>query len=71
MVSGMTVRADRNVCVGAGNCVLTVGEVFDQDDTEGLVLVRVAHPPAELAELVHRAADLCPSGAIEVIDESS
>lgn len=65
----MRVRADRDVCVGAGNCVLTVSEVFDQDDARGLVVVRVAHPPAELAELVRRAADLCPSGAIEVLDD--
>ena len=67
----MRVRADRTVCVGAGNCVLTVSEVFDQDDTEGLVVVRLTHPPAELTELARRAADLCPSGAIEVTDDPS
>src|SRR3712207_8110404 len=29
------VRADRDVCIGAGNCVMTLAAVFDQDD-EGL-----------------------------------
>ncbi len=67
----MIVRADRTVCVGAGNCVLTVAEVFDQDEAEGLVVVKVTNPPAELTELVRQAADLCPSGAIEVIDDPS
>jgi len=34
VMNGMRVRADRSVCVGAGNRVLTVSEVFDQDDAE-------------------------------------
>jgi ferredoxin len=67
VVTGVRVRADRDRCCGAGNCVLTVPDVFDQDDAEGLVLVLVPEPPADLAELVHRAVDLCPSGAIEVL----
>jgi ferredoxin len=60
------VRADRELCCGAGNCVRTVPDVFDQDDAEGLVVVLQAQPPAPLHELVRQAADLCPAGAIEV-----
>jgi ferredoxin len=67
-VSGLRIRADRAVCVGAGNCVMTVAEVFDQDDADGLVLVRQETPPPDLDDLVRQAADLCPSGAIEVVD---
>lgn len=58
------VLADRDRCVGAGNCVLTLPEVFDQDDNEGLVVVLDPEPPAETTDLVDRAVQLCPSGAI-------
>jgi len=60
------VRVDRDRCVGAGNCVLTLPAVFDQDDEEGLVVVLDPEPPAAHAELVARAVQLCPSGAISV-----
>jgi ferredoxin len=48
---------------------MTVPEVFDQDDAEGLVLVRDAEVPPALDERVRRAADLCPAGAIEVEED--
>jgi ferredoxin len=60
------VEADRGRCVGAGNCVLTLPAVFDQDDDEGLVVILDPEPPADDAELVARAVQLCPSGAISV-----
>jgi len=51
------------VCIGAGMCVLTAPDVFDQDD-EGLVVLLTAEPadPAALA-----AVPLCPSGALRVV----
>jgi ferredoxin len=69
VVSGLRVRADRDVCIGAGNCVMTVAEVFDQDDAEGLVVVRSERPRAELHDLVRQAVDLCPSGALSVEED--
>jgi ferredoxin len=62
----MRIQVDREACCGAGNCVLTVPEVFDQDDLEGLVVLRRPQPPDDLAERVHTAVDLCPSGAISL-----
>jgi ferredoxin len=62
-VTGMHVEADRDVCVGAGNCVLTAGAVFDQDD-EGLVTVLDPDPPPERDGEVEQAVRMCPSGAI-------
>ncbi|MFC4149653.1 ferredoxin [Micromonospora mangrovi] len=59
------VRVDRDRCCGAGNCVLTAPEVFDQGD-DGLVLLRFTAPPPQTLEGVRRAADLCPAGAITV-----
>lgn len=52
---------DRGVCVGAGQCVLSSPEFFDQDET-GQVVVRSAAPLT--AEQARIAADLCPSGAL-------
>lgn len=60
----MHVRVDRDRCVGSGNCVLTLPLVFDQDDEQGLVVLRRGDPPDEVADRVRRAADLCPAGAI-------
>lgn len=62
----MHITVDRDRCVGSGNCVLTLPLVFDQDDERGLVVLRAADPPDELADRIHRAADLCPAAAIAV-----
>ena len=53
------------MCVGAGMCVLTAPEVFDQDD-DGIVEVLVAEPPADEEDAVKQAATLCPSGAVRL-----
>ncbi|OWV11931.1 ferredoxin [Micromonospora wenchangensis] len=60
------VTVDRDRCCGAGNCVVTAPEVFDQDDTDGLVLLRDPTPGGALLDRVQRAADLCPAGAIRI-----
>jgi ferredoxin len=61
----MKVNVDRDLCVGTGNCVLTLPSVFEQDD-EGLVRLREPEPPDEDGGLVGRAVRLCPSGAISI-----
>ncbi|HXA62668.1 MAG TPA: ferredoxin, partial [Streptosporangiaceae bacterium] len=43
----MTAVADKDVCVGAGMCVLTAPELFDQDD-DGLVAVLRSDPSPRL-----------------------
>ncbi|KUN27854.1 ferredoxin [Streptomyces corchorusii] len=63
----MRVTADRDRCVGSGQCAMLSPEVFDQDD-DGLVLVLREVPGADLHEEVHRAADLCPARSIQVQD---
>lgn len=61
---------DRERCIGAGQCVLTAPELFDQDD-EGLVTTRSA---ADLTADVHGVVDelvqLCPSGALRLSENS-
>ncbi|MEU5528944.1 ferredoxin [Micromonospora chersina] len=67
MSTPVRVGVDRDRCCGAGNCVVTAPEVFDQDDEEGLVLLRRAEPPAGAVDRVRLAVELCPAGAISVV----
>lgn len=57
------ITVDRTRCVGAGTCVRTAPDVFDQGD-DGLVrLVGGASSDADLREATE-AAGLCPAAAI-------
>lgn len=64
----MRIAIDRGKCCGSGMCVLTAPEVFDQDEQDGLVVLRATRPPDDRDEAVREAAALCPAGAIEVSD---
>lgn len=64
----MKIEADRDVCIGAGMCVMNAEEVFDQDDDGIVVLLEVEVPP-EYADAAARAVASCPSGALRRIDE--
>ncbi len=69
MTDGLRVVVDRDACCGSGNCVRTAPEVFDQDDAEGLVVLRQPEPPERLHGAVREAAYNCPAGAIEVVEQ--
>ena len=66
----MRISADRDRCIGAGMCVLTAADLFDQDEEDGLVLVRDEAPGADRERDARRAARLCPSGALAVADDA-
>lgn len=61
----MRVIVDRNRCCGSGQCVRAVPGVFDQGD-DGIVLLLEATPAKERHAAVREAADVCPSGAIQL-----
>jgi ferredoxin len=63
----MKVTADRDVCVGAGMCVLTAPELFDQGD-DGIVTVLTSTPDEGDRPAAREAARLCPSGAVQIIE---
>lgn len=65
MSGPVEVRADAEVCIGAGNCVVTAGGVFDLDDN-GTVIVRKARVTGDEADEAEAAADACPAFAIQV-----
>ncbi|MFE7558298.1 ferredoxin [Kitasatospora sp. NPDC057500] len=60
----MEVHADRTRCIGAGMCALTVPEVFDQDEDDGLVTLLDPHPPRATHPAVRLAIATCPAGAL-------
>lgn len=64
----MKIEADRDVCIGAGMCVMAAEAVFDQDD-DGIVVVLEAEVPAGHADAAVRAVASCPSGALRRIDD--
>lgn len=64
----MRVHADRDVCIGAGMCVMTTEAVFDQDD-EGIVVVLTDDVPDNEEKRVRSAVSLCPSGALSIAGE--
>ncbi|QUH01928.1 ferredoxin [Saccharopolyspora erythraea] len=59
------ISVDTERCVGAGQCVLSAPDVFDQDD-DGIVTVLEANPDADQAAEVVQAERICPAQAITV-----
>lgn len=62
----MRIEIERDLCCGAGMCVLHAPAVFDQDDADGLVVLTAAEPPADQHDAVREAAQMCPSGAVRI-----
>lgn len=58
------VSVDAHRCVGAGQCVRTVPEVFDQRESDGIVLLLEEYPSAELTPYLEKAVRLCPARVI-------
>jgi ferredoxin len=63
------VTADRAVCIGSGNCVLSAPAVFDQDDDEGLVVLLTATIGPQDLDAVRDAVAHCPSGALRFVED--
>ncbi|MCC5576099.1 ferredoxin [Microtetraspora malaysiensis] len=62
----MKIVIDQDRCIASGQCVSAVGEVFDQRDEDGVVVLLDPTPPADLAAAVRQAAAVCPARAIRV-----
>jgi ferredoxin len=66
-VAGLTVRIDRLLCVGFGDCIDEAPESFELD-AEGVVVFRERPDVAGRARIV-RACAACPVDALTVLDE--
>jgi ferredoxin len=62
----MKVTVDQDKCVSSGQFVLNAAQVFDQRDSDGVVVLLNNDPPADQADNVRRAAAACPAQAIYV-----
>ena len=62
----MKVTVDQHKCVSSGQCVMNAGDVFDQRDEDGVVVLLIEHPGPDLAGGTRKAAAECPALAIEI-----
>lgn len=65
----MKVTVDRNKCVASGQCVLAAAAVFDQDESEGVVILLNDRPTTDQYEAVRLAAQMCPASVIQVTED--
>jgi ferredoxin len=63
----MRIDVETDRCIGAGQCVLSAPDVFDQRD-DGLVELLTPEPPEHERANVERAGQHCPSGSIRLRD---
>jgi ferredoxin len=65
----MKFEIDPNLCVGHGQCYLSVPDLIE-DDERGLAHVRGdGHVPHPRLEALQRAQKVCPEGAVLLIDD--
>ncbi|MEU9143422.1 ferredoxin [Streptomyces sp. NPDC048349] len=65
----MRITADTGKCIGAGQCLFTEPDLFDQNETDGRVVVLNAEPEGEILEQKAReAVYLCPSRALSLAE---
>lgn len=60
------IEVDRELCIGAGTCVVLAGKTFDLDDEAKVIII---DPKGNLDEEIIDAAISCPVFAIKVYDE--
>jgi ferredoxin len=60
---GPGINVDRNVCIGAGNCVIAAPETFQLDE-DGLVVL--TDSDVSSSDALDEAERNCPSGAIRL-----
>lgn len=64
----MKIIVDTGRCVGAGQCVLTDPDLFDQSEDDGTVIVLVSEPKGEAEEHARTAVHICPSQALSLVE---
>ncbi|OZC77215.1 ferredoxin [Rhodococcus sp. 06-462-5] len=62
-----TVKADRSICQGYGNCAMDAPESFDLDD-DGLVVALKAQFTEDEREVVAAAVHSCPVRALSLAE---
>jgi ferredoxin len=65
----MKIRADINLCIGAGQCATLAPDTFSQGDDDGLVIVLNATPDESKAQRIQDAVHRCPTRALSIIND--
>jgi ferredoxin len=63
------ILVEEDKCCSGGQCVLAAPDVFDQRDSDGVVVVLDAHPGPEQREAVEEAVQICPAAAITLLED--
>ena len=63
----MKVTVDYDVCASTGTCVQVCPEIFEIR-ADGFLYLLMEDVPRELEEQAKEAEDLCPTGAITLVD---
>ncbi len=64
----MRLVIDQNKCRRSGQCAYLHPELFTIA-TDGFPVVKVEHPSEDAREAAEEAVDLCPGGAIVLVEE--
>lgn len=65
-ISGLTVRIDRTLCVGFGDCVTAAPDAFELD-AEDVAIFHADAATVARSDLL-RACEACPVDALTVLD---
>lgn len=65
MTGAIRIHVDAETCVGAGQCVLSAPDVFDQDD-DGIVRLLQDATALDAEDDVRLAGRTCPSQSIRI-----
>lgn len=67
-IHNLTVKIDRNLCIGAASCVAVAPKAFNLDNEAKAIFLPTAEE--ESAQAILDAAKACPVAAIVIHDES-
>lgn len=61
----LRILVDQDKCVGAGQCVFTAPDIFEQGEDDGIVVLLTDEPDESRYDAVKQAERLCPAKAIK------
>jgi len=67
----MKLKADHLRCSGHARCHALAPEVYDTDDVEGKVVLKMSEVPSSLQGQALRGARSCPERAITAVDSAT
>jgi ferredoxin len=65
----MKIVVDKSRCIGAGQCVMKAPRVFDQQEEDGIVILRIETPLQQDWDAARVAARVCPAEAITIVED--